>query len=88
MKNHLLSGLALCHDDFPIREWDRIKEQTELTINLLRYSRVNPKPSAWVYLSGNHDFNRVPLAPPGTKVVIHTKPENRGFWEYRGKEGW
>ena len=37
-KNHLLSGLALCHKDFPIREWDRLVPQAELTLNLLQNS--------------------------------------------------
>ena len=49
---------------------------------------MNPKLSAWAYLFEQHDFNRVPFVPPGTKVVIHTKPENRKSWEYHGKEGW
>ena len=49
---------------------------------------MNPKLLAWAYLFGPHDFNRVPLAPPGTKVVVHTKPGNRKSWEYHGKEGW
>ena len=63
-KNHILSGLALCHKDYPIREWDRLIPQAELTINLLRNSRVNPSLSACAYLFGMHDFNKVPLAPP------------------------
>ena len=32
-KGHLLSGLALCHKDYPIREWDRLVPQMELTVN-------------------------------------------------------
>lgn len=86
-KNHILSGLALCPKDFPIREWDKLITQAELTINLLRNSRVNPNLSAWAYLFGNHDFNKVPLAPPGTKVIIHSKPGERKSWECHGKEG-
>ena len=86
-KHHFLAGLASCHPDFPIREWDRILDQAELTLNLLRNSRVNPSLSAWAYLFGNHDFNKVPLAPPGTKVLVHTKAAERASWEYHGKEG-
>ena len=86
-KHHFLAGLASCHPDFPIREWDRILDQAELTLNLLRNSRVNPTLSAWAYLFGNHDFNKVPLAPPGTKVLVHTKANDRASWEYHGKEG-
>ena len=46
-KNHLLAGLATCDPSFTIREWDRILDQCELTLNLLRNSRVNPNLSAW-----------------------------------------
>ena len=64
-KNHLLTGLATCGPDFPISEWDRLLRQCELTLNLLRTSRVNTKLSAWAYLNGVFDFNKTPLAPPG-----------------------
>ena len=42
-KNHLLTGLAKCDPSFSIREWDRILDQCELTLNLLLKSRVNLK---------------------------------------------
>ena len=45
-KNHFLSGLASCDPDFPLREWDRLIPQAELTLNLLRNSRLNPKLSS------------------------------------------
>ena len=35
-KNHLLAGLATYDEDFPLREWDRIQIQADLTLNLLR----------------------------------------------------
>jgi hypothetical protein len=73
-KNHFLSCLATCDPDFPISEWDRILPQAELTLNLLRSSRVNPKLSAHAYLHGNFDFNKTLLAtrhestcPPKTR---------------------
>jgi hypothetical protein len=87
-KNHLLAFLATCDPDFPVSEWDRLMFQVELTLNLLRSSRVNPKLSAHAYLHGNFDFNRTPLAPPGTKVVVHLKPDQRASWAYHGEEGW
>ena len=77
-KNHFLSCLATCHNDFPIREWDRLLPQAILTLNMLRNSRVNTKLSAYTYLFGNYDFNRLPLAPFGSKVMIHNKTKNRG----------
>ena len=59
-----------------------------LTLNLLRNSRVNPNLSAHAYLHGTFDFNKTPLCPAGTKVIIHSKPDNRKSWSYHGKEGW
>ena len=61
--------------------------QGELSLNLLRNSRANPRLSAWSYLFGNWDFNANPLAPPGTKVVFHNKPEVRSTWDMRGLVG-
>ena len=46
-KNHYLAGLATCDPKYPVREWDRIIPQSELTINLLRNSRINPNLSSW-----------------------------------------
>ena len=87
-KNHLLAGLATCHPEFPLTEWDRLIDQCNITINLLRTSRINPNLSAYNYIYGNYDFNAHPLAPPGTKVVLHKKPDNRGSWQYHGVEAW
>ena len=87
-KNHLLAFLATCDPAFPVSEWDRLLFQAELTLNLLRSSHVNPKLSAYAYLNGNFDFNKTPLAPPGTKVVVHLKPDQRASWAYYGEEGW
>ena len=73
-KDHLLSGLATCNPEFPINEWDRLLPQCEMSLNLLRSARCNSNLSAYTYLEGIHNFNKVPLAPPGTKVIIHKKP--------------
>ena len=80
--------MATCDPKYPIREWDRLLEQAELTLNLLRNSRVNPSLSSWAYLFGNHDFNKVPLVPPGTKVILHSRPNDRASWDFHGIDGW
>ena len=87
-KNHLMAGFTTCDKIFPLQEWDRLLPQAEITLNLLKTSRVNPKLSAYAYLFGNFDFNKTPLAPPGTKVLIHKKSGIRGSWDYHGVEGW
>ena len=87
-KNHFLAGLVTCHPDFPLREWDRLLLQAEITIHLLRNSRMNPKLSAWAYLFRVYNFNLKPLLPPGTKIIIHAKPGQRASWAFHGEQGW
>ena len=72
-KNHCMAGFTACNKDFPLVEWDFLLPQDELTLNLLWMSWVNPKLLAHMYLFGNFNFNMMPLAPPGTKVLIHRK---------------
>ena len=67
---------------------DRLIPQAIITLNLLRNARVNPKLSAYAYVFGPFDFNKTPLAPPGTKVVVHAKPTDRATWPFHGKDGW
>ena len=73
-KNHFKAGLASVDPNFSLTEWDRLVEQANITLNLLRSSRVNPKLSAYVYMFGEFNFSSTPLVPPGTKVVVHIKP--------------
>ena len=77
-KNHLMAGFATCNKEFLLAEWDRLLVQAELTLNLLRTARINPNLSAYTYLFGNFYFNKTPLAPPGTRVIIHKKSKDRG----------
>jgi hypothetical protein len=76
-KKHFIAGLCSVDKDFPLHLWDRLVPQALLTLNLLRWSRVNPKLSAWAQLNGQFDFNRTPIAPPGIRVLVHEKPGNR-----------
>ena len=55
--------------------------------NILWTSRTNPKLSAYVAIFGIHDFNRRPLAPPGTKVIVHDKTDDHRFWSPHGTDG-
>lgn len=73
-KNHFLAGLMSTNPKFPFYLWCRLLPQAVTTLNLLRQSRINPKLSAYAQLNGEFNFNATPLAPPGTKVIVHTKP--------------
>ena len=73
----LHTHIASVDPTFPIAERDRLIPQAILTLNLLRTARVNPKLSAHSYLFGEFNINATPLAPPGTKVLVHNKATNR-----------
>ena len=87
-KNHLITGLYTCDPKFPSRERDRLIPQCNITINLLRSERLNLSLSAYAALLGNFNSNSIPMAPPGTKVVVHEKSNNRLSWAGHGTEAW
>ena len=76
--NHFIAGLSSVHKLFPMHLWCRLIPQSILSLNLLRGSRTNPKLSTNAQVHGSFDFNATPLAPPGTKIVIHEKHVVRG----------
>jgi hypothetical protein len=87
-KNHFIAGLCSTAQTFPNHLWDRLIPQATITLNLLRTSRRYPKLSAYQVLEGNFDFNKTPMAPPGTKVQVHEKPNQRKSWDPHSVGGW
>ena len=87
-KNHFIAGLASVNPNFPVAQWDRLLPQAIITLNHLRAARANPHLSAHAYLFGNYNFQAHPMAPPGTKVLIHEKPQERGTWSTHGISAW
>ena len=59
-----------------------------LTLNFLQPSRINPSISAQAQLHGQFDYNATPIAPTGTKVIVHMNPSVRKSWEPQGRGGW
>jgi hypothetical protein len=87
-KNYFVAILCATDKHFPLHLWDRFIPQAVLTLNLLRQSRVTSKLSAHAQLQVPFDYNATPLAPPGTKVIIHENPDQRGLWSPHGLNGW
>ena len=73
---------------FPIREWDRLLFQLFITLNLLSKSRVSPDLSVYAHLYGSYSFNKSPMEPPGTHVVVHVKPGICTSWSHQEIIGW
>jgi hypothetical protein len=52
-----------------MRLWDRLISQAEITLNLLRQSRANPKILVQEAINGKFDFNATPMAPQDAKSL-------------------
>jgi hypothetical protein len=87
-KYHLIAGLCSTDKSFPMNLWDRLLPQAVITLNMLRTSRINPKLSAATHIFGQYDFNRAPMAPPGTRIIAHETPNRRQTWSPHGQDGW
>jgi hypothetical protein len=88
-KNHFISGLCTTDKDFPFQLWNHLTEQAVITCNILRRSRINPDISAYEQLHGHkYDWNAHPLAPPGTRAIIHSSTLTRTSWGPRGIDAW
>jgi hypothetical protein len=72
-KNHLISILHGTDNKFPAWLWCQIIPQVIMTLNMLRCSRINPKLSAYTQIFGVFDYNQTPLAPIGTRTVVHQR---------------
>ena len=75
-KNHYIEVFSTTDIDFTISECDRQVFQYPITMNLRRNTRVNPSILACTHLYDPYNFNKSPMAPPGTRVVFHDKPDN------------
>jgi len=87
-KDHLVARLASTDPAFPLRLWCRLIHQVTTTLNLMRPSRINPKVSTEEMLNGAFDYDQTPLAPPGTRVIIHETPSVRKTWAPHSVDGW
>jgi hypothetical protein len=68
--------------------WDRLLPQAVITLNMIITSRINPKFSASMHLDEQYYYNRVSMAPPGTRIVAHETPNPRVTWAPHGQDGW
>jgi hypothetical protein len=71
----------------PLQLWDEFLPQVELTLNMLRFSRWNPKKSANQEVYGSFDFNKTPLALLGTTALIYDDPASRASWAPHATDG-
>jgi hypothetical protein len=64
-KEHFVAGIVSVDPTFPLYLWDRLLPQAEITLNLLRTSRLHQQLSAVAHFHGLVDYNKTAFAPPG-----------------------
>jgi hypothetical protein len=87
-KENFVTGLSSVDPAFPLHLWDRLLLQAEITLHLLRTSRLHPQLSAAAHFHGLVDYNKTGFAPPGCKIIAHDKPGKRRTWAPHGKHGY
>ena len=87
-KNCFIYEFSTTDPDIPISNRDRLISHCVITFNILQNSKVNPALSAYAYLFGPYDFNKSPMVPPGTRLIVHEKSSNRKLWGHHGTKGW
>jgi hypothetical protein len=87
-KEHFVAGLSSVDPAFPLHLWDILLPQAEITLNLLRTSRLHPQLSAPAHFHGLVDYNKTAFAPPGCKIIAHEKPGKRRTWAPHGQHGY
>jgi hypothetical protein len=79
-KEHFVAGLSSVDPSFPMHLLDILLPQAEITLNLLRTSRLHPQLSAAAHYHGLVDYNKTAFVPPGCKIIAHEKPGKRRTW--------
>jgi hypothetical protein len=87
-KEQFVAGLSSGDPSFPMHMWDRLLPQAEITLNLLRTSRLHPQLSAAAHYHGLVDYNKTAFAPPGCKIIAHEKQGKRGTCAPHGQHGY
>jgi hypothetical protein len=66
----------------------RLLPQAVIRLNMLRTSTIHPRLSVSTHIDGPYDYNRAPMAPPGTRIIAHETPNLRRTWAPHGHDGW
>ncbi|KAL7478261.1 hypothetical protein ACHAW6_004033, partial [Cyclotella cf. meneghiniana] len=87
-KNHFIAVRAGTPRTYRLSNWCKDLEQTDITLNMLRPCTTNPRLSAYEAMEGMFSFDKTPMAPIATKVMIHIKPTRRQTWGCHAIRAW
>ena len=74
IQDHFIAGLCRVDKYLHRQLWDIILHKSTISLNLFSQSRPLPHISAYTRIFGELDFNRTPLSPPGSRVVMNNRP--------------
>ena len=86
-KDHFKAILQGVDKTFPVHLWDHHLPQSESTLNMLLQMNIAPTISAYAYMYGQHNYNKIPLTSMGCAVMAH-KPNTRITWDYHAINGY
>ena len=87
-KNHFVAGLCSVNKNFPLQLWDELLKPAQATLNALRTARTNLGLFAYSILEGEFNFDKTPLAPPGTRALVYFDPTQRRTWGPHTTDAW
>jgi hypothetical protein len=88
LKEHLVEGLSSEDPTFPLHLWDRLLPQAEITLHLMRTSRLHTQLSTAAHFHGLVIYNKTYFAPSGCKIIAQEKPGKRRIWAPHGQHGY
>jgi hypothetical protein len=87
-KYHFTAGIANLPKTFPIANWCCLTNQCNYTINMFCPCHQNPLLLSFKAMEGSFLFDTTPMAPPGTKILVHLKPTHCKSWAYHASNSW
>ncbi len=87
-KSLFIAILAGVDPSFPRNLWDRLVPQAVLTLNHLQQSHEMKTVSAYQFINGTFDYNKMPLAPMGCAVQMHESTNRQKTWDPHSLDGW
>ena len=85
---HFKAILAGIDQTFLMHLWDYLLLQAESTLNMMQPTNIAPMVSTYAYMYGQHDYNKIPMAPMGCTALIHIKSDIRKTWDSNVIDGY
>ncbi len=86
-KEHFVAALAIVDMLCLLQLWDTFLPQVKLMLNLLRFAHWDLNVSANQELYGALNFDKMPLAPLGTKALVYDDPTTQASWAPHAANG-